>query len=66
MSTATFCSFESQDLEGVLDVVEEYDLARGMRSLSIAGGGAYRFNPRRFLPLLSPVALRFAVLFLQV
>ncbi len=35
-------SFECKDIERVLDIVELHDLARGMRTLSIAGGGAYR------------------------
>jgi hypothetical protein len=29
-------------MERVLGVVEEHDLAKGIKSLSIAGGGAYR------------------------
>lgn len=39
-----FTSFECVDMEQVVDVVVKYDLARGMKKLSIAGGGAHRFE----------------------
>jgi hypothetical protein len=36
------CSFDTKDMEKVLDIVETHDLARGLKSVFIAGGGAYR------------------------
>jgi hypothetical protein len=37
-------SFDTKDMEKVLDIVETHDLARGLKSVFIAGGGAYRYE----------------------
>ena len=54
-------SFECVDMEKVVDVVRQYDLAKGMQSLSIAGGGAHRYVSPAWcqpLPPLHPAECR--------